>query len=255
MSLQLGAALREAGSRVLSRTGAVLFAVYLAFMVATLPISNTMLARVYERAGLTDVSSQLPAVLDVPLSVAVGGYLGLLVLGMYLSLVATRTFVAGTRDSFPDGALTRNVPLAMANLLVGGLVYGALVAVGLALLFVPGIIAYIAFLFMLPFIAVEDRNFVAALRSSYRLSKGHWLMLFVLMVVLVGASGLVGAVSGFVFGLLLPVPLTQLASVLIQAPITIYLVAVIAVVFDQLRDGDERDSELSSTSDTASTPA
>ena len=83
----------------------------------------------------------------------------------------------------------------------------------------------------------------------------QWPLLFVLVVVLVGASGLVGAVSGFVFGLLLPVPLTQLASVLIQAPITIYLVAVIAVVFDQLRDGDERDSELSSTSDTASTPA
>lgn len=255
MSLQIGAALREAAARLVSRTGAILLAAYLVFMGAILPVSNTMIARLYARAGLSEVATQLPLTLDVPLAVAGGLYVLLTLFATYVGLVATRTFVARADDAFPEGALTRNVPLAMVNIVVGGFVYGLAVFVGSIFLLVPGIIAYLAFLFMMPYIAVEDRNFVAALRESYRLSRGHWLMLFVLVVILVGISAVIGGVSGLVFGLLLPLSVSQFVTVFIQAPISLYLLAVIAAVFNQLRE-DERPEAggVAPTTDTPSTP-
>jgi hypothetical protein len=254
MSLQIGPALREGGRNLLSRIGAILLVTYIALMGALLAVSNTMVAALYRQAGLTAVADGLPLVLDVPLAVAGGGYLLGIVAATYHSLVAVRTFVAGARDSFPPGAFTRNVPLGILNILVGGLAYGLLVAVGTVALVVPGVIAYVAFLFMLPYIAVEDRNFVDALRSSYRLSKGHWLMLFVLVVIVVSASGLVGGIAGFLSGLLLPPVVGQAVIVVVQAPASLYTVAVLAAAFTQLRDAErERDGSAPAAADTPST--
>ncbi|MBX0288220.1 hypothetical protein EGH22_17970 [Halomicroarcula sp. F28] len=255
MSLQIGPVLRSAGAQLLSRTGAILLAAYIALTAALLPLSNTMLVRIYERVGLTEPAEVIPLVLDVPLSVAVGGYLLGVLVGSYLSVVAVRTFVAGDGGQFPSGAFTRNVPLAIANVVVGGLVYGLAVAVGSLLLVVPGLLAYIAFLFMLPYVAVEDRNFVDALRSSYRLSKGNWLMLGVLLLVVVGVSGGVGAVGGVVAGLLLPPALGQLSLAAIQSPASLFSLAVIAAAFDQLRGASDDGSGSTPAGETASTPA
>jgi hypothetical protein len=237
MSLQLGAALREGIERFTCRTGALLLAAYAAFMAALIPISNTMIGRIYANIGLSEVADELPLVLDIPLPVAVGAYFVGLLAGTYLSLVSIRTFVAAVDDSFPDGALTRNIPLAMINVLVGGIVYMLLVAIGSVLFIIPGVIAYLAFLFMLPYIAVEDRNFIDALQASYRLSKGNWLLLFALLVIVTGVGGLLGAIGSIVFSIALGPSLGQISIVIVQAPVTLYLFAVLASAFRQLRDG------------------
>jgi len=254
MSLQIGPVLRSAGAQLLSRTGAILLAAYIALTAALLPISNTMIVRLYERVGLTEAAGAIPLVLEVPLSVAVGGYLLALLVGSYLSVVAVRTFVTGDGGQFPSGAFTRNVPLAVANVVVGGLVYGLVVAVGSVLFLVPGLLAYIAFLFMLPYVAVEDRNFLDALQSSYRLSRGSWLMLGVLLLVVVGVSVVVGAVGGLLSGLLLPPALGQLALVLIQSPATLFSLAVIAAAFEQLRGASDDGSGSTPNAETSSAP-
>ncbi|WP_277539968.1 hypothetical protein [Haloarcula laminariae] len=256
MSLQIGQVLRSGLDSLLSRTGAILLAAYIALMAGLLPLSNTMVVRLYEQAGLTEAGEAIPLVLDVPLSVAAGGYLLGSLAGAYLSVVATRTFVTGDGGQFPSGAFTRNVPLALVNVIVGGLVYSLLIGLGTIALVVPGIIAYVAFLFMLPYIAVEDRNFVAALRASYRLSKGNWIMLFVLVVIAVSAAGLLGGVGGLVSSLLLPPVVGQLAIAVVTAPGSLFTLAVIAAAFEQLRDA-ERDGPVGSapTAETSSTPA
>jgi hypothetical protein len=253
MALQISSALEAAGYRLLSRTGAILLGSYVVLMAGLISVSNTMVVRVYERAGLTEVANAVPLLLDVPLSVAVGGYLLLTLVSTYFSIVAIRTFVAGSQDAFPDDAFTRNVPLAMVNIIVGGIVYGLLVFLGTVALVVPGIIAYVAFIFMLPYIAVEDRNFVDALRASYRLSKGNWLLLFVLLVILIALAGVVGGIGGFVSSLLLPQTLGQLSLTLVQAPISLYLLAVIAAAFTQLRDDTGSLSGSSPTAQSSST--
>jgi len=255
MSLQLGDALREGARNLRSRTGAVLLGTYVALMGAFLTVSNTLIAALYRTVGLAEVADALPLVLDVPLAVAGGGYLLGIVVATYHSLVAIRTFVADAGDSFPAGALTRNVPLAILNVLVGGIVYGLLVTVGTIALVVPGVVAYVAFLFMLPYIAVEDRNFVGALRSSYRLSKGHWPMLFALVVIVVSAASLLGGVVGLLSALALPPAVGQVAIVVVQAPASLYTVAVVAAAFNQLRDSETDPSGAVPAAETPSTPA
>ena len=256
MSLQIGPALRSGAAKLFSRTGAILLAAYTALMAALLPLSNTAIVRIYERAGLTEAAEAMPLVLDLPLSVAGGGYLLGALVGAYLSLVGTRTFVTGDGATFPEGALTRNVPLAMANVVVGGLVYSLLIFLGTLALVVPGILAYVALLFMLPYVAVEDRNFVDALRSSYRLSRGNWLVLFVLVLIVVSAAGLLGGVGSLVAGLFLPPAIGQLALAVVTAPVSLFSLAVIAAAFDQLREDASEDGPGStSAAETPSTPA
>jgi len=257
MSLQIGPALRSGADKLLSRTGAILLAAYIALTAAILPLSNTMIVRIYETAGLTEATGAIPLALGVPLSVAVGGYLLGAVVGAYLSVVGMRTFVDGDGGQFPSGAFTRNVPLALVNVLVGGFVYFLLMTVGFVLLVVPGIIAYVAFLFMLPYVAVEDRNFVGALRSSYRLSRGNWLMLFVLVVLVFAVASVLGGLGGLVSGLLLPPAAGQLVSVALTSPVSLFSLAVIAAAFEQLRAADGTDGRggAAQNAGTPSTPA
>lgn len=241
MALQIGAALRDAGARLVSRTGAILLGTYLLLLLGLQSMLNSLLATAYARMGLGAAVEALPLVVDVPVAVAGGGVLLATLLATYHSIVSTRTFVADARDRFPGDALTRNVPLAILNVVVGGLVYGLLVFLGSLLLLVPGIVAYVAFLFLVPYVAVEDRNFVDALGASYRLGRGNWLQLFVLVLVAVGGASVVGAVVGFAGSLLLPPAAAQLAIVLVQAPVSLYTLALIAVAFDQLRDPTDGD--------------
>ena len=256
MSLQLGSALRSGATSLLSRTGAILLGSYVVLMAMLGTVSNSLIVGLYRQAGLAEVADAVPLLLDVSVPVAAGLYLLGVVLASYHSLVSVRTFVAGATDAFPDGALTRNVPLALVNLFVGGLVYGLLVFLGTVALVVPGIIAYVAFLFMVPYVAVEDRNFVDALRSSYRLSKGNWLLLFVLVVILVSISAAIGGVAGVVFALVLPPLANQFAIVFLQAPASLYVLAVIAAAFNQLRDadGDTGSAGAAPNAETPSTP-
>jgi hypothetical protein len=255
MSLQIGAALRTGGRQLFSRTGAILLASYLVLLAGFLAVSNTLIAALYRQIGLTEVATVLPLTLGIPLPVAASAYLAGIVLTTYHSVVTVRTFVAGARDSFPAGAFTRNVPLAMANIFVGGIVYGLVVAVGSVALVVPGVVAYVAFIFMLPYIAVEDRNFVDALRSSYRLSKGHWLLLFALVVIVVSAASLVGGVVGLLAALLLPPIVAQSGIVLVQAPASLYTLAVMAAAFNQLRERERDPAGATPAAETPSTPA
>ena len=255
MSLQIGPALRTGGRQLFSRTGAILLAGYLVLLAGFLTVSNTLIAALYRQIGLTEVATALPLTLGIPLPVAAAAYLAGVLVAAYHSLVSVRTFVAEARNSFPAGAFTRNVPLAMVNMLVGGIVYGLLVAVGSVALVVPGVIAYVAFVFMLPYVAVEDRNFVDALRSSYRLSKGHWLLLFALVVIVVSVAALLGGVVGLLSTLLLPPTVGQLVIVGVQAPASLYTLAVVAAAFNQLKASERDPAAGAPAAESPSTPA
>lgn len=253
MALQIGSALSEAGHRLISRTGAILLGAFLVLMLSFQATFNTLLAVAYARMGFEEIGTALPLVLDLPLSVAGAGVALGIVLSMYLSIVAFRTFIAGARDSFPEDAFTRNVPLAMVNLAVGGFVYSLLVFVGSLLLLVPGIFAYVVFIFMAPYIIDEDRNFVSALKASYRLTEGERLTLFGLLLIVVAGSGLLGGVVGFVGAFALPGAVSQVLTIVIQVPVSLYVTAVMAVAFQQLRDADGSSPSSPSGVETPST--
>lgn len=253
MALQIGSTLQEAGYRLFSRTGAILLVAFFALLIGFQALFNTLLATTYTRLGYGEIAAALPLTLDISLSVAGVGIGVAFVVSLYLTIVSFRTFVAGAREHFPEGAFTRNVPLAMANVLVGGLVYGLLVFLGSLLLLIPGIFAYVVFIFMVPYVIVDDRNFVAALKQSYRLTEGNRLTLFGLLFIVIAAAALVGGVVGLVGALALPQPAAQLPTVVIQPLVSLYSTAVIAVAFEQLRETDGLPPSAPNEDDTPTT--
>ena len=253
MALQIGSALEEAGYRLFSRTGAILLGAFLALMLSLQALINTILATTFTRMGYGEVTAAMPLTFDIPLTVAGGGIALSAAVSLYLTIVSFRTFVAGARKRFPERAFTRNVPLAMVNVFVGGIVYSLLVFIGSFLLIIPGIFAYVAFIFMLPYVIVEDRNFVAALKESYRLTAGDRIALFGLLFIVIAAGALFGGVVGFVGGLAFSGPNSQLPTIIIQPLVSLYSTAVIAVAFEQLQTADGRPPSAPSEDDTTMT--
>ncbi len=95
--------------------------------------------------------------------------------------------------------------------LVASIVIAIIVILGLIALIVPGIILGIAFS-MAPYLVVEKRIWVMqALKESWAMTKGNWLSLFLLGVVL-AVINIVGALL-LMIGLLVTIPVSMLAMV------------------------------------------
>jgi uncharacterized membrane protein len=94
--------------------------------------------------------------------------------------------------------------------LLAQIVYGLIVAGGLLLLLVPGVIWAIRFGFFGFFMVDRRLDPIAALRASWRLTQGHARELFWFALVVLGIN-LVGAIALGV-GLLITIPTTAIAA-------------------------------------------
>jgi hypothetical protein len=240
MSLQIGAALKRGAGLLGSRAGVVVLAAYAAVMLVYQVSFNTVLATLL--AGVAAGTGVDPAagLVTLPVSVPVAAVVAVaaLLAATVVSVVAVRTFVAGERSGVPRRALTDGTAFAVANVLVGGVVFGLVVLVGLVLFVVPGIVAYVGLLFMLHYVAVENDNFVTAMRRSWRLTSGDRIRLFLLVVVLLAVVFLVSVVANAAFGLALSPAggVAGLLVALVNVVSTLYLLAVLSDAFVQLRD-------------------
>lgn len=283
MSIEISDVLKGGFRRVASRTGAILalgyFLVFAVYQVAY----NSLLARLY---SLLDIATPAPGpTLDVPAAAAGAVVLASLVAMAYLSVVAIRTFAAGSRSSFPDDGLSRNVPVAVGNmiaggislLLLGGLLVGAPVAVatvfldGLAAVAVVLLVALVTFVaavyltvglvFMPMYVAAEDRSFVAGFRRSWALTRGERLSVFLLYLVLVvlavgvsvpvaivGFVAVLGAGSG-------GMAVSQFLNLVVIAPLTMFQLAVFTVAFQRLRGDGPSGEGGAAASEAPTSPA
>jgi hypothetical protein len=235
MSLQIGAALKSGGYRLVSRTGAILTVCYLALYAVYQTGYNALLNALYARAGV-DAELAVPVSLPTPVAAAV---VGACLLGLsYLSVVAIRTFVAGDRDRFPRERYAGGMVWAVPNLFVGGLVAMILMTVGFVLLFVPGVFLLVSLLFMAMYVAVDGDNFVTAMRRSWALARGNrWSILGLVLVV--SAIGFTAGIGFSVVNLVVSLAgfgvVTPLLAAALVAPMTMFNVATVAAAFDQLR--------------------
>jgi uncharacterized membrane protein len=102
-------------------------------------------------------------------------------------------------------ALPRFFPFLLAQI-----VYGLIVAAGMLLLIVPGIIWAIRFGFFSFFIVDRKLDPIEALRASWRLTRGHTLELFWFGLLIVGIN-ILGAIA-LGIGLLITIPTTAIAA-------------------------------------------
>jgi hypothetical protein len=262
MSLDIGKALRDGLDRTTARNGLVVAAVLVVFQLVSAVVEQSLTlvsidgllddlaanppnlegtdltTEEYQEAiaNLRDAVSEMSqlAYLD---SFSVPELLGLALLlavvAEAIRIIAVRVFVSPETESISSELLTRNLLLAVVNGIVGGIVVLVLVAVGLFLLVVPGIFLAVAFVFLRQEIAVEDKNFVAALSGSWDLTSGNRLELFGLFVFLI----VISLVAGFVAGLIGPSVLGAVINTAVSAVVLTYSVAVISRAYDQLRVG------------------
>jgi len=246
MALRIGSSLTGGVSRVANRNGAALISAYVVLGLVWQVAFYSAFATWLQEANPEMTDIPLPTV-DVPIAVSATVAIFALLLLQVAAIVSIRTFVGGYTDEIPSEYYTRNIVLVLANALVGGLAYGLIVFLGTVLFIIPGLIAYVAFLFMLVYIAVEDENFVAALRDSWHLTRCHWTPLFgLLLIILFGLSlipGILSAVLSFIVGAYAGRAMSTLVSGVITLPFSLLVLGILAEAFVQLR-GDEVTSEL-----------
>lgn len=231
--------------RVANRNGAVLALTYVVLgVIWQVAFYSAVVTWVQGRTSATEIA--LPTV-DVPIAVSVIVAVVALLLLQVAAIVSLRTFVGNHASSIPSEYYTRNIGLVLANAVIGSFVYGLLVFFGSLLLIVPGIIAYVAFLFTLVYIAVEDENFIAALRDSWALTRGNWLSLFGLLLIIFVVLSLIPAVLSamlsFIVGTLAGPGISTLVAGVVTLPFSLVVLGIIAEAFVQLR-GDNTAPEL-----------
>jgi hypothetical protein len=243
MSLQIRSSLTGGIGRCVNRNGLLLALAYVFVGAAWQVLLYSAAATAVGGSAAPSGASALPTV-DLPFVVSAGGAVVALVLLQYLTIVTIRTFVGGHTRTIPAEFYTRNIPYVLVNSIVGSLALGLVIFVGSILFVVPGIIAYVAFIFTLLYIAAEDQSFIAAFRSSWNVTRGNWLRLFGLLVVVLVAitivPGVLSALTSAVFSATLGPALATLASGTLTLPFSLLLLGILAEAFAQLRTAQDR---------------
>lgn len=238
MALHIGAAITNGFGRALNRNGVLLMIAAAIVGILWQIAANSVFAAVLP----SDVAGPIGPTIQAPTALLSAVAIAIFLVLPYISIVAARTFVEGSRRRIPESFLTRRIPWVLANLVVGGIALTVLLVIGTILLVIPGIIVYVSMLFMTFFIAVEDENFVAGMVDSWHLTRGNWLRLCLLLLIVL--IPFMAVLMGISFGLVLVVgpasPISQVLSGMVTMPLSILILGILADAFVQLRDASPR---------------
>ena len=245
MALDIGDAVRTGVNRTIARNGLLFVAVFFVLGAVNVLTTASMMRGFIPQQGFGGMGPTGPmgqmgpaAGPSLGLSPAVAGLVGLIVgiASVFVTIAAIRTFVSDETEAIPEEHFTHNALWAFLNVVVGGIVFGIIVAIGLILLIIPGLFLLVSLFFWNVFVVVEDRNFIDGFRESWSLTDGHRLRLFLLGVVVVVVTVVVGAIFGIpaVIGGYVGMIVTQVGSALT----TVFSVATVAAAYNQLTAGE-----------------
>ncbi|HKL27989.1 MAG TPA: hypothetical protein VJ898_01860 [Natrialbaceae archaeon] len=193
MSLDIGDALREGYERAIAPSGRQFFVAAFVVQLIQSVVSQSREVSV-ETPFLDDPVVVEPGPLAVDFGPGTLALLGLAgsILSVYILLVGIRLFVTDSPDRISEVHYRENLLVPWINLFVGLIVFGILFGVGFVFFILPGLFVLTTLLFFGARIAVEDENFVAGMSSSWRLTRGNRIRVFLLLlgvlVVLIGIS-------------------------------------------------------------------
>lgn len=239
MDLDLEGILKRGLGRSVSRNGLLLMGVlFVGYLLEELAGVGVTRSAAGQQPPPVDPGVVAPSPLAALLSLLVG------VLGLLIAIASIRVFVSDETERLPREFFTRNALWAAVNFVVGAIVFGIVVALGFVALVLPGIYLLVALGFWGAFVAVEDQNFVEALRSSWRLTRGHRFAVFVLAVVGFFITVLISGVFGVgtVFGGFAEVVLAQ-AGAAVTAIVSTAIFARTYVALRALPGEDEMAAE------------
>jgi hypothetical protein len=238
MSIHLGDALSEGLERTSAQNGIQIAALYaltsllIAIFSADMSAASGSMQTETSSPLLQSTQLQQEPILGLPVGIAVAGLLVVYFSQLLLYVVAVRTFFSEKQETIPREFLTHNLPMLLANLVVGFGVYILLVGIGLIMLLVPGIYIALVLSFWYFECILADRNFVEAFRESRELTNGIKVELFLLGIVLVGLALVTNLVSVAV-GLVLPQLATMTISSVLGGGVSAFSVAVYTSAYQQ----------------------
>lgn len=215
------------------------------------PLGLVHVVPAHEDFGSLDVSGGF-RVFGLLLGLLVLGATGLIGEVFYTGAVS----IALTHPHDGDPPTLREVArmISYGRLVAVDLIYGALVAVGFAFLIVPGLLIYIYLGLAAPIVEIERRRVGDGFRRSLRLVRGHfWLVFSVLVPIEVLGDGLTHEITdlaGRLFGgSLLAEWFADTGSNIVLTPF--YAVAVVLLTLDLIAAGDGEAPRLHSTPGTS----
>lgn len=247
MSLAIDEALREGFERTVSRNGLLLVGVFLVFSFLNLVVGQS-LARAFEPVLFDQLSTlpdrtfrqfrqsfQQPRPFAIPLPYPVALALTLLVavVAEALRIVSIRVFAAEDSTTFPTATAAHRIVAATINGVVAGIIVSIATGLGLILLVIPGLFVALSFFFVRQEVAVENKNFIDAIRDSWTLTSGNRWELLGLAVILFVVSFVANS-PGIVLGFVSPLAST-LVSTIIGSATTVFGIAVATRAYEQLR--------------------
>jgi len=131
----------------------------------------------------------------------------------------------------------------LLSLLIAGIITGILIAIGLILLIVPGVILFLMFAIVVPSIIIEKQGVFESLGRSRKLMGRRWLKalaLFVLLLIIGAIVSLAASSISMFFG-----PIQPLVSAIITALFNpLYAVAVVHLYYAMLaKEGEAKPPE------------
>jgi hypothetical protein len=235
MSLQLGQAFAGGIRRVLTRTGAVLFAVLLAMQFLIQTSINTAVLGLFPPEVTAQLGEQLGLTLPVSWRVATALFLLVMVLSAAYFVALARALVRPMAElsTLPRELYTRRIGRSTLSVIGGGIVVWIAVMIGLMLLFLPGIYLAACFIFFAFEVAVADERAIDAIKRSWNRSQGNRLKLSII-VVLSGVIGAVIGVVGTVFDLAGSPVVGEILANFISTVLFVLLYGIIADAYVQL---------------------
>lgn len=230
--LDIGDALEYGFDRLVSRGGATLLAVYVLLQLAS-QVGFQSLFRQLVGGRMPPAQAGELYPLAVGLSAGVGALVSLvLLLASFVFVVVALRALYADLDDVPTPEHTRDLARTVAVIIAVSFVSFVAVGIGFVLFVLPGVFLAVSLAFAQVAVAVEDAGVIEALRRSWSLTGGNRVRLFALGLVVVVASGVVGAV-GSALGFVAPT-VGGLLSNALSSVVTFYGFAVLVGAYRQL---------------------
>lgn len=219
MDLAVRAALRRGFERTVEPNG-LLF-------ILLLTVINTVFVGI--PAGFLPATGGTVATFAVTVATGIGFILSLLVL-----VAAIRTFASPETDTVPREYVRRRIGSVMVNMILGSVIVTIVVGLGFILI-IPGLYLLVTLLYWHMYVAVEDQDFIDALRMSWGLTEGHKWQTLALVAGIFAVVLVLNTAAALFAGIIPVIPLQSVIIGLFTAFGTVFGVAAVADAYNQLR--------------------
>lgn len=230
MALDVGRAIEEGFRRALARNGLMFLLAFFLLNMSGVFVGAEM--------GLSGAGTRAMTVPGNPVMLGVVGFV-MSLLSVAVSIIAVRTFVGDETETVPDEYVRHNMAGAVFHMVVGVILFAALIFAGLILFVIPGLYLLTALFFWSVFVAVEDRGFLDAMGRSWDMTAGHRWQVFGLVLV-IGIVNILVGVLGQGLNSILPAAAGVTVTQIFSGFSAVFALAAEADAYRQLRgDGDE----------------